>query len=137
MARHHPQLINLCQCNCRVFRTKQSTLELHLENISPDTTPSVIALQEPLSPVKHRDYTTFHPSCEAHPNVETLVHRHLAAVLHQLDVPECAHLLHEILPRRRTEASLLSSMCTALPNLLLPLYLSSYTKRFPALAAMP
>ncbi|KAL1433379.1 hypothetical protein MTO96_012585 [Rhipicephalus appendiculatus] len=72
----------------------------------PDTTPSVLALQEPLCPVKLRDYTAFHPSSEAHPYVATLVHRNLTAVLHQLDVSDCAHLLLEILPRRRTEASL-------------------------------
>ncbi|KAH6938577.1 hypothetical protein HPB50_010887 [Hyalomma asiaticum] len=105
MARHHPHL-NLWQWNCRGFRAKRSTLQLHLQNIPPDTAPSVLALQEPLSPVKLRDYTAFHPSSEAHPNVATLVHRNFTAVLHQLDVSDCAHLLLEILPRRRTEASL-------------------------------
>ncbi|KAH7967580.1 hypothetical protein HPB52_000143 [Rhipicephalus sanguineus] len=72
----------------------------------PDTIPSILALQEPLAPVKLRDYTSFHPSSEAHPNVATFVHRNLTAVLHQLNVSDCAHLLLEILPRRRTEASL-------------------------------
>ncbi|KAH7973271.1 hypothetical protein HPB52_023336 [Rhipicephalus sanguineus] len=92
--------------NCRRFRGKRSTLQLHLQNIPPDTIPSILALQEPLAPVKLRDYTSFHPSSEAHPNVATLVHRNLTAVLHQLNVSDCAHLLLEILPRRRTEASL-------------------------------
>ncbi|KAH7934796.1 hypothetical protein HPB52_000493 [Rhipicephalus sanguineus] len=52
----------------------------------PDTIPSILALQEPLAPVKLRDYTSFHPSSEAHPNVATLVHRNLTAVLHQLNI---------------------------------------------------
>ncbi|KAH7953744.1 hypothetical protein HPB49_011818 [Dermacentor silvarum] len=94
MVRHPPHL-NLRQCNCRGFRGRWSTLQVHLQNISPDTLPSVIVLQERLAPVKLSDYTSFHPSSEAHPNVATL-----------LDVSDCAHLLLEILPRRRTEASL-------------------------------
>ncbi|KAH6933651.1 hypothetical protein HPB50_017363 [Hyalomma asiaticum] len=73
MARHHPHL-NLWQWKCRGFRAKRSTLQLHLHNIPPDTAPSLLALQEPVSPVKLRDYTAFHPSSEAHPNVATLVH---------------------------------------------------------------
>ncbi|KAH7965691.1 hypothetical protein HPB49_009840 [Dermacentor silvarum] len=70
------------------------------------TFPAVLALQEPLAPVKLREYTYLHPSSEVHPNVATLVHRNLAAALHQLDVSDCAHLLLKVLPRRRTEASL-------------------------------
>ncbi|KAH7936359.1 hypothetical protein HPB52_021565 [Rhipicephalus sanguineus] len=53
----------------------------------PDTIPSVLALQEPLAPVKLRDHTSCHPPSEAHPNVATLVHRNLTAVLHQLNSP--------------------------------------------------
>ncbi|KAH7979152.1 hypothetical protein HPB49_008502 [Dermacentor silvarum] len=83
---HHgktPPHLNLWQWDSVGFCGKQSTLQFHLQNIPPDTLPPVLALQEPLTPMKLRDYTSFHPS-EAHPNVATLVHRNLAAMLHQL-----------------------------------------------------
>ncbi|KAL3206529.1 hypothetical protein MRX96_040000 [Rhipicephalus microplus] len=122
MARHHPHL-NLWQWNCRGFRAKRSIL--HLQNIPPDTTPSVIALHEPLSPVKLRDYTAFHPSSEV---TRTLRHWCIVILLRCCtswkirNVPiSCLKSFLAVAPRQ----AFLSSMCRALPRLVLPLYFSS------------
>ncbi|KAH7934803.1 hypothetical protein HPB52_000500 [Rhipicephalus sanguineus] len=60
----------------------------------PNTIPSVLALQEPLAPVKLRNYSSFYPSSEAHTNATTLVQRNLTTVLHQLNVSDYSGLEH-------------------------------------------
>lgn len=106
------------QWNCRSYRAKRSNLQLHLQSLPTNQTPTIIALQETQGPAKLLNYTPFETAHATSIRVATLVHRNYTATLHPLEIPNIDGVLVELLPRPRHDTSLfVLNICSPPPPL--------------------